>query len=61
MRALVLPPAFALLLVLYLFLTTAYSTYLKRKLLIDVICLAALYASVSWRAARRRTWSFLPG
>jgi 4-hydroxybenzoate polyprenyltransferase/phosphoserine phosphatase len=39
-----LPPAFGLLLVLYLFLSIAYSAYLKEKLLLDVICLAALYA-----------------
>ncbi len=29
--------------ILYLFLTTAYSLYLKRKLMVDVICLGGLY------------------
>ena len=41
--ALLLPTAFVVLLLLYLLLTTAYSTYLKRKLMVDVICLAGLY------------------
>ena len=41
--ALLLPTAFVALLLLYLLLTTAYSTYLKRKLMVDVICLAGLY------------------
>jgi len=38
-----LPLSFAGLLVLYLLLTTVYSAYLKRKVMIDVICLAGLY------------------
>lgn len=38
-----LPPQFQLLLGLYVILTTAYSFYLKRKLLVDVIVLAGLY------------------
>ena len=38
-----LPLAFVGLLILYLLLTTAYSAYLKRKVMIDVICLAGLY------------------
>ncbi len=37
------PPAFAAHLVLYLVLTLAYSLYLKRLLLIDVLLLAGLY------------------
>lgn len=41
--AALLPLQFVGLLVLYLLLTTAYSTYLKRKVMIDVICLAGLY------------------
>lgn len=38
-----LPPVFALVIGLYLVATTAYSLVLKRALLVDVICLAALY------------------
>ncbi|WP_099092055.1 UbiA family prenyltransferase [Paludisphaera borealis] len=38
-----LPPSFIGLLILYLALTTAYSVYLKRKLMVDVLCLAGLY------------------
>jgi 4-hydroxybenzoate polyprenyltransferase len=38
-----LPAAFAAVLLLYVLLTTGYSFYLKRKLLVDVLCLAALY------------------
>lgn len=38
-----LPPAFALVIAAYLVATTAYSFVLKRALLVDVICLAALY------------------
>lgn len=38
-----LPPEFAMVIGLYLIATTAYSLALKRMLLIDVICLAALY------------------
>ncbi len=41
---LMLPPAFALALGIYLITTTAYSFFVKRMLLIDVICLAALYS-----------------
>lgn len=41
---LLLPLEFALVIGLYLVATTAYSLALKRMLLIDVICLAALYA-----------------
>ncbi|MCL7998895.1 UbiA family prenyltransferase [Brucella sp. 21LCYQ03] len=39
-----LPPEFVLVIGLYLVATTAYSLAFKRMLLIDVICLAALYA-----------------
>lgn len=39
-----LPLAFTLVIGLYLIATTAYSLALKRMLLVDVICLAALYA-----------------
>ena len=38
-----LPRQFAFFLALYLALTTIYSTYLKRRLLVDVIALACLY------------------
>jgi len=38
-----LPPKFAGLLLLYLVLTTLYSTVLKRRLMVDVVCLAGLY------------------
>jgi 4-hydroxybenzoate polyprenyltransferase/phosphoserine phosphatase len=38
-----LPPAAAALVVTYLVTTTAYSTFLKRKLLVDVFALALLY------------------
>lgn len=38
-----LPPIFALVIGVYLAATTAYSLVLKRALLVDVICLAALY------------------
>ncbi|WP_165252399.1 UbiA family prenyltransferase [Paludisphaera soli] len=38
-----LPARFGALLVLYLVLTTLYSVYLKRRLMVDVICLAGLY------------------
>jgi 4-hydroxybenzoate polyprenyltransferase len=38
-----LPPLFTVLLTLYLVLTTAYSFYLKRLLMIDVLILAGLY------------------
>lgn len=38
-----LPLPFAGLLILYLLLTTAYSVVLKRKVMVDVICLATLY------------------
>lgn len=38
-----LTPAFLGMVVLYLGLTTAYSLYFKRKLLVDVICLGGLY------------------
>ncbi|UWQ91898.1 UbiA family prenyltransferase [Rhodobacteraceae bacterium M382] len=41
--AAILPGWFALVLVLYMALTFAYSFWLKRKLMIDVIVLAALY------------------
>jgi 4-hydroxybenzoate polyprenyltransferase len=41
--ALLVPPAFVLVLGLYFFLTTVYTVYLKRKLLMDVLCLAGLY------------------
>lgn len=40
---LVLPPAFAVLLLLYLIMTSAYSWVLKRYVLIDVVMLASLY------------------
>jgi 4-hydroxybenzoate polyprenyltransferase/phosphoserine phosphatase len=38
-----LSPAFTGMLLLYLALTTTYSLYLKRKLMVDVLCLAGLY------------------
>ena len=38
-----LPPTFIGLLLVYVVLTTAYSVYLKRKLMVDVLCLASLY------------------
>jgi 4-hydroxybenzoate polyprenyltransferase/phosphoserine phosphatase len=39
-----LPAKFSFLLAAYLVLTTAYSLYLKQKLMVDVICLAGLYS-----------------
>jgi 4-hydroxybenzoate polyprenyltransferase len=42
---LLLPWQFAVLLLGYLVLTTAYSMVLKRKLMVDVLCLAALYTA----------------
>ena len=39
-----LPADFAFLLAAYLVMTTAYSLYLKQKLMVDVICLAGLYS-----------------
>jgi 4-hydroxybenzoate polyprenyltransferase len=39
-----LPWGFDALLLLYLLLTVAYSLYIKRKLMADVVCLAGLYA-----------------
>ena len=41
--ALAIAPAFAAVLAVYLFLTTAYTLVLKRKLMVDVIALALLY------------------
>jgi 4-hydroxybenzoate polyprenyltransferase len=41
--ALLLPRAFMLVLIVYLGLSMSYSLYLKRKLMIDVVALAALY------------------
>jgi phosphoserine phosphatase len=41
--AALLSPAFVGVLVLYLVLTTAYSLYLKRKMMLDVLCRAGLY------------------
>ena len=41
--AIALSPTFLAMVVLYLFLTTAYSLYFKRKLMVDVICLGGLY------------------
>lgn len=41
--SLFLPPSFAVMLVLYLTVSNAYSLYFKRKVLVDVICLAGLY------------------
>jgi 4-hydroxybenzoate polyprenyltransferase len=41
--ALFLGPAFALVLLAYYLITTAYSLYLKRKVLIDIALLAGLY------------------
>jgi 4-hydroxybenzoate polyprenyltransferase/phosphoserine phosphatase len=38
-----LPTDFSLLLAIYLVLTTAYSTFLKRRLLVDVLALSSLY------------------
>jgi len=43
LAALVAPPTFALYLVAYLVLTLAYSSYVKRLLLLDVLLLAGLY------------------
>ncbi|HEY8225429.1 MAG TPA: UbiA family prenyltransferase [Pyrinomonadaceae bacterium] len=40
----ILPPAFGVSLLLYFALTTAYSIYLKRILIVDVLLLAGLYA-----------------
>lgn len=45
LAALFLPPAFMLVLLAYLAITTAYSVVLKRMLLIDVLTLAALYTT----------------
>jgi 4-hydroxybenzoate polyprenyltransferase/phosphoserine phosphatase len=41
--SLMLPPAFLLVLGIYLVLSMSYSVYLKRKLMVDVVALAALY------------------
>jgi len=41
--ALLLPPAFLLVLLLYLATTSAYSFWLKRKMMVDVVVLAMLY------------------
>ena len=41
--ALLLPKAFLVTLIIYFSLSLAYSVYLKRKLMIDVVALAALY------------------
>jgi 4-hydroxybenzoate polyprenyltransferase len=41
--ALTLPPAFMAVLIFYFALSMTYSVYLKRKLMIDVVALAALY------------------
>lgn len=41
--AIPLPPRFAMLLAAYLAMTTLYSAFLKRKLMVDVLCLAGLY------------------
>jgi 4-hydroxybenzoate polyprenyltransferase len=41
--AVALPPGFATILALYVFSTLSYSLFLKRKLLIDVVMLGALY------------------
>jgi 4-hydroxybenzoate polyprenyltransferase len=41
--ALLLPVNFGLMLLIYLLLTLSYSSYLKQKMIIDVICLAGLY------------------
>ena len=41
--ALLLPPAFLIALAGYFFLSLSYSVYLKRKLMVDVVALAALY------------------
>jgi 4-hydroxybenzoate polyprenyltransferase len=41
--SLMLPPAFLLALGVYLALSMSYSVYLKRKLMVDVVALAALY------------------
>jgi len=43
LSALALPAEFGLILLGYLVLTTLYSTVLKRKVLVDVLCLAGLY------------------
>ena len=41
--ALLLPPMFLMILVVYLAVTSAYSFWLKRKMMVDVIVLATLY------------------
>ncbi len=41
--ALLLPPAFAVVLAAYLATTTAYSFWLKRKMMADIVALASLY------------------
>ena len=41
--ALMLPPGFMLVLIAYFGLSISYSVYLKRKLMIDVVALSALY------------------
>jgi 4-hydroxybenzoate polyprenyltransferase len=56
-----LPPNFVLALVLYLVLTTAYSMYLKRIAVLDVLLLAGLYtlrvlAGVAAAHVRFSTW-----
>jgi 4-hydroxybenzoate polyprenyltransferase len=56
-----LPPRFVAALVLYLVLTTAYSTYLKRIAVLDVLLLAGLYtlrvlAGVAAAHVRFSTW-----
>jgi 4-hydroxybenzoate polyprenyltransferase len=56
-----LPPRFVAALVLYLVLTTAYSTYLKRIAVLDVLLLAGLYtlrvlAGVAATHVRFSTW-----
>ncbi len=42
--ALTLPPQFILVLLVYLATTFAYSFYLKRKMMIDIVVLGGLYA-----------------
>jgi len=56
-----LPPTFVMALVLYLVLTTAYSMYLKRIAVLDVLLLAGLYtlrvlAGVAAAHVRFSTW-----
>ncbi len=56
-----LPLPFALAIGIYLITTTAYSLVIKRMLLVDVICLAALYSLRLLGAWQRRGYRFPSG